>query len=261
MRLPAVSGMWPGWKTTSSSEAAQPAMSEAAQRAESQSHEPARARSHSTNSLSWQVLNLARRERRGPSSAPASQDRSAAAGIEVESPKTPRFHLRMPALPSTRLQLPHLTRSGTIGSSGRPSRPPTSGADQSRAASDEPPRLPPVQSEAIVSDVVPEPPRVVVSPAEEAGSRTSRASGDTLTNEPGEFRHGEAQARGALVGEVDEATNTEGDERPRRFMGCLPRIRSRRVKSQIVRCLVSGLFLIFLLAICRRHLTPVLFTG
>jgi hypothetical protein len=42
--------------------------------------------------------------------------------------------------------------------------------------------------------------------------------------------------------------------RPKRFLFCFPWIKSRRVRSQILRCFVSGMFLTLLLAVCRWHL-------
>lgn len=205
-----------------------------------QDREPERIRFHGTSSFSRQVFNSVRRERRGPSSAPSDQE--AGNGARAERPKTPRFHLRMPMLPSTRLQLPHLTLPGTG------SRPPTVSAEQSRSSPEPPPSglsAHPSQGPS----VVPEPPRVVVAPGpEEAGSRSSSSSGDTLTNEPRELGS-LAQARGAVVGDVDGTASTEG-ERPKRLMGCFPRIRSKRLRSQVIRCFISGLFLIFLLGIC-----------
>lgn len=38
---------------------------------------------------------------------------------------------------------------------------------------------------------------------------------------------------------------------PRKFLGCFPWIKSRRIRAQILRCFVSGLFLVLLLCICK----------
>ncbi|MBE3049302.1 hypothetical protein IMZ48_43745, partial [Candidatus Bathyarchaeota archaeon] len=238
MRLPTIGGMWPGWiaATNTSHDTEQPQMSERTPSPGGLQHqEPARARSQSTSSLGRQIFNnLVRRERRGSSGSPSSRDQEAGNSSGAESPRTPRFHLGMPVLPSIRLQLPHLTRTGTTGPDGTGSRPPTAAANQ-------PPRFPPGQSQPAVPDVAPEPPRVTVTPAAQDESRTS---GDTLTNEPRGSGYPDARARGAIVGDVDGSARTEEEERPRRFMGCFPRIRSRRVKSQIGRCLGSALLLI-----------------
>jgi len=52
---------------------------------------------------------------------------------------------------------------------------------------------------------------------------------------------------------------SEGRERPtpKRFLFCFPWIKSRRIRSQILRCFVSGLFLTMILAVCKCWpLTP-----
>ena len=100
-----------------------------------------------------------------------------------------------------------------------------------------------------------------------AAQDESRTSGDTLTNEPRGSGDPDARARGAIVGDVDGSARTEEEEGPRRFMGCFPRIRSRRVKSQLGRCLGSTLLLLVVVAICGCPLTtppsplPKLFPG
>lgn len=232
MRLPALGGMWPGRAPSSSEPEQPPPMAEAAPSHDGvQPREPERTRSQSTSSFGRQVFGLVRRERRGP---PSGQE--AGSGGGPEGPKPPRFHLGMPTLPSTRLQLPHLTRPGAAASVGQPRTTP------------EPPSGVPSPRSNHEANVAPGLPRVVVEPAPDDGSRTSTSSGDTLTSQPRE-----ARARGAIVGDVEETPNTEEEGRPKRFMGCLPRIRSKRVRGQILRCLISGLFLIFLLAICKSH--------
>ena len=219
-----------------------------------QLQESSPARSPSTNSLGRQIFSLVRRERGGSSGTLSNRDQRAGNGhmdAGVESPRSPRYRLDMPVLSSTRLQLPHLTRTGTFGPSGAGSRPPTASAEQPRPALSEPPlTVPSAQSQPLVSGAVPEPPRVTVTPAAQADSRASSSSEDTLTNEPRYSGYQDARARGAIIGDEDDTTSTDEEERPRRFMGCFPRIRSRRVRSQIIRCLISGLFLITLLAIC-----------
>jgi hypothetical protein len=40
-------------------------------------------------------------------------------------------------------------------------------------------------------------------------------------------------------------------QRPKRFLGCFPWVKSRQMRAYIVRCFVSGLFLVLLLTICK----------
>lgn len=44
---------------------------------------------------------------------------------------------------------------------------------------------------------------------------------------------------------------TSRRKHPRRFLCCFPWIKSRRIRAQILRCFVSGLFLVLLLCICK----------
>ncbi len=43
---------------------------------------------------------------------------------------------------------------------------------------------------------------------------------------------------------------------PKRFLFCFPWIRSRRVRTQILRCFVSGMFLTLLLSVCKLSPRP-----
>lgn len=40
-------------------------------------------------------------------------------------------------------------------------------------------------------------------------------------------------------------------QHPKYFMGCIPWVRSRRMRAQILRCMTSGLFLIILVTVCK----------
>lgn len=42
-------------------------------------------------------------------------------------------------------------------------------------------------------------------------------------------------------------------KKPKRFLGCLPWVKSRRTRSLILRCLVSGIFFGILLAVCKSQ--------
>lgn len=253
MRLPSLSGMWPGRAATSSSELEQPQMTEAT-RSHDDIHprEPVRSR-RST------VLSLGREDSRSPLTARPGQADSGAAREEVESPKTPRFRLGMLSFTSSRLQLPHLSRTGTAGSNAMNSQPASASAHQSQTALDEPPpRFPSAFFEPTMSRVVAEPEPTAMAPEPQARSRMSSFSGATLREEPRDLGYEEAHVRGAIVGHSDEGAGVEEYETSRRFMGCFPRVRSRRVRTQITWCLVSGLFLVALLATCTcpstRHL-------
>lgn len=46
---------------------------------------------------------------------------------------------------------------------------------------------------------------------------------------------------------------SDGRRHPKHFMFCLPWIRSRRMRAQILRCFASGLFLIILVTVCKSQ--------
>jgi hypothetical protein len=53
-----------------------------------------------------------------------------------------------------------------------------------------------------------------------------------------------------------QGSQDEGNRhrKPKRFLGCLPWVPSRRIRSLILRCLVSGLFFGILLAVCKCYI-------
>lgn len=159
---------------------------------------------------------------------------------DVDSPKTPRFHLGLPNMPSARIHLPNLTRTWTRGDSGpaSPVRVITPPEPSPRYSQIEPRILPiPVISE-------PEP---------------SHGSDNYGGNDTGRQRY-----RGADPGEEHLAAGIDrrrprhhrsqsqrSTETPKRFLYCFPWVKSRRIRAHILRCFASGLFLIFMLAVCK----------
>lgn len=212
-----------------------------------------------------------------PSSSHYSGDNTDGA-TDVDSPKTPRFpRLGVPNLPSTRLNLPHLTRTWTQGSNGPPSRPATAQHHTDwtgRPVSPARTRFP------VAASVVPgvaEP--VPAVPAEHAQRTRGRdrgfsdpAEGQLAALAEDGRRRRRRHRRGGSGGSRDEDSAESGTGRrhhhhhhrrhrdrdrrergppPKHFMFCFPWIRSRRIRSQILRCFVSGLFLTLLLTICQ----------
>lgn len=238
-----------------------------------------------------------------------------------ESPKTPRFSIGMPSLPSTRLHLPHLQRTWTNGSAGPDSRPGTAvrpstaagrpsmsrarDGDAAAAAAAAAAATGGVASGAplgmdmgmaITDDAIPAMPSAAATrvharrrfngadPAElhlaalaEDGRerrqrRRDRAHGRRHRHHRHHGEHSRQVSRSgnaegtedgaattAVGGATEQGEGGSGEgrrhkkhrkERPRKFLFCFPWIRSRRVRSQILRCFVSGLFLTLLLAVC-----------
>jgi hypothetical protein len=167
------------------------------------------------------------------------------AETDVESPKTPRFTLGLPTLPSTRLHLPHLTRTWTSGSNGPASRPNTARPPTARAAAEPQPRpsfqralderFPSVVQPDATAQVEPDPAR----------TRLRRFDGA----DPAELHLAELADDGRRRRRNIHHRRQRGT--PKRFLFCFPWIRSRRIRSQILRCFVSGMFLILLLTVCK----------
>lgn len=160
---------------------------------------------------------------------------------EVDSPKTPRFNLGLPNMPSTRLHLPNLARTWTRGSSG-----PTSPTQTQR-----PPELAPGRPQPQTrADQIP----VISEPA------PSHSSNDVRGNDTGRPRfQGADPEETHLADAVDRrmrqrhhrSRRHRNDEPPQRFLFCFPWVKSARIRRQILRCFVSGILLIFMLAVCK----------
>ncbi|KAI2602513.1 hypothetical protein GGR54DRAFT_644929 [Hypoxylon sp. NC1633] len=161
---------------------------------------------------------------------------------EDDSPKTPRFNLGLPNMPSTRLRLPNLTRPGTQGSSG-----PTSPTRTYGLSVPDPRPSPPL----IQVQQTP----VVFEPAPSHGSLSFAGDDAGLP----QFR-GADFAETSLAASIDRRRrrrhrnrrhthDDRHDERPRKFLFCFPWVKSRRIRSLILRCFVSGIFLMLMLAV------------
>jgi hypothetical protein len=163
---------------------------------------------------------------------------------EDDGPKTPRFNLGLPSLPSTRLHLPNLTRTWTRGESGPPSPP----AGAPRPSTDAQPRPSLQRARTERFPVVAEPAPTITREGS-TSSRGRRFRGA----DPAEMHLADLANRGRrrqrrAVSDGSEEVGSNG--RPKRFMFCFPWIKNRRVRSQIVRCFVSGMFLLSLLSVC-----------
>lgn len=189
----------------------------------------------------------------------------------AESPKTPHFALGMPPLPSTRLHLPNLARTWTQGSNG----PPTAASQRG---------APPVPAAAAgVAEPVPALPADMFRT--QAPSASRRSSRRFQGADPAELhlaslvedsrrRRRRQRRRGEGSGEEDEGReDREGDDDeartrrrrrrahrraererrppPKHFLFCFPWIKSKRIRTNILRCFVSGIFLALLLTVCK----------
>lgn len=169
---------------------------------------------------------------------------------EVESPKTPRFRLGMPTLPSTRLHLPHLTRTWTTGSSGPDSRPSTARPTQPDFRSEP---LPAISISVADENGLSGPPPAFHGENTPSRSRSpAPLSSPLATAHPGQpiSPPGTQDQPSAQTAEATSSpTGLTAPQRARRR--CLAGKMTPQVRSHVIRCLMSGLFLLFLLAICK----------
>ncbi|KAL8388289.1 hypothetical protein RB595_009335 [Gaeumannomyces hyphopodioides] len=202
---------------------------------------------------------------------------------EPLSPKSANFSINMPNLPSTRLHLPNLTRTWTQGSNGPPSRPATG---RGEAPAPVPVRRPGSAGSMIGGPMFPElaQPRPAVharggssgsglsaaDPAEQHLADLAGTGRDRRRRRRRHHRNGDSSSGGGSSsrreGETEEEYQQRREARHRRrqrrreqeqeqrptpthFLFCFPWVKSKRIRSQILKCFVSGIFLIMLLTI------------
>ncbi|KAF6839017.1 hypothetical protein CPLU01_02031 [Colletotrichum plurivorum] len=194
------------------------------------------------------------RPRQAPGARPAvpsrtdtndTNDRTQQLDDDIDSPKTPRFSLGPPTLPGARLNLPHLSRTWTNGSDSTHSRP-SSATPPNRAAPD-------VLPEAYMARAgVPRAPSVALPAptARHARSESRNRTGAFTGPDPAEMHLAQmAQEGRRRRRHRQRSQQQDGGGYPKRFLLCLPWVKSRRMRSQILRCFISGTFLALLLAV------------
>ncbi|KAK4240058.1 hypothetical protein C8A03DRAFT_31805 [Achaetomium macrosporum] len=195
-------------------------------------------------------------------------------GGGVESPKSPDFRIGEPELPSTRLHLPNLARTWTQGSNGPPTRPGTQGAgiaapepvvharrryggsdSSSGSRSSE-------EAEHRERRRRRREPRGHRRDGSGSGSGRSRSGRSGRSHRSGSRRSQRSRDEGSRSerrARRERRRGTDGSrgsrstrsERrpPKHFLFCFPWVKSRRIRSQILRSFVSGLFLALSLSV------------
>ncbi|KAF4970006.1 hypothetical protein FZEAL_10125 [Fusarium zealandicum] len=187
---------------------------------------------------------LSRLFRRGQPIATTGQSQQA----EIESIKSQESTPNRPGLASRRLALPNFLRTWGANNSSVTNDPRNTTASPA-------PLLPLTQPSEPPSPTRPEP---VATPSESRQSRRSRRERPThldpldahlseiLGVSSGERRH---RRRNHHERERDRSHRSSGGRHPKRFCFCLPWVRSRRMRAQILRSLMSGIFLILLIGV------------
>lgn len=168
--------------------------------------------------------------------------RRTVSGENEDGPKTPRFHLGLPSLPSGRFQFPSLSRIGTR----KRSRSSLSREQGQQPSDGSEPRISLQQSQAGQSAVVaePQPTHVQGDPSSGSSMRSFRGA------DPAEMHSAGLAETGRRRRHRTNPSESQQGGKPRKFLYCFPWIKSRRVRSQILRCFVSGMFLLMFLVIC-----------
>ncbi|KAI1767359.1 hypothetical protein GGR53DRAFT_124415 [Hypoxylon sp. FL1150] len=157
---------------------------------------------------------------------------------EVDSPKTPRSNMGLPNMPSTRLHLPNLARTWIRGSSGPTSptqteRPPelAAGRPQPQTRTEQVPVLSQPAPSHRSNDIQGGRPRFQGADPEE-----------THLADAVDRRMRDRQRR-------SRSRRHRNGDHPKRFLFFFPWVKSARIRRQILRCFVSGILLIFMLAV------------
>jgi hypothetical protein len=163
---------------------------------------------------------------------------------EMEGPKSPDVRPRLPAF--GRLQMPDLTRVFSRPSQDSQSHQMEDGQGSGPSG---------VQSPGAAHFDLPVPPEPVSHGTTSTSESSNRA-----------FVGGESRSGTYPPSSNSEANRQEQDHRerrrhrsgrhqrrkepPKRFLFCFPWIKSKQIRTQVLRCFVSGLFLVTLLSVC-----------
>ncbi|KAI1800011.1 hypothetical protein F4811DRAFT_59933 [Daldinia bambusicola] len=151
---------------------------------------------------------------------------------EDDSPKTPHHDSGFPHAPFTHLRVPHSAQAGT-------ERSPSLISSQASVPTSQ---LYPHRTQVERFSTVPEP-----RPTHMSDNRRGANMGRSQFRgaDPGETHLADQVGRARQ----NRSRRQRRNERPRRFLFCFPWVKSRRIRSQILRCFVSGLFLMAMLTV------------
>lgn len=173
---------------------------------------------------------------------------------EIESPKSPEFvSRRPPTLPPMHLEFSSLADS--FGPNTNAARPPLSAhpslaAPSSIYSQDAPTSEQPARPSAVARiETVRSASAGSINTPDPAEAELARLGID------GRRRHERQQRRREQAAGYGSERSRKSKP-PTRFLFCFPWVKSRRMRSQILRCFVSGTFLLILLSVCECSTLP-----
>lgn len=233
-------------------------------------------------SLSRPVLSTLLRSRTGTTNSPYQNEPEMSEQPELDSPKTPtnRYTLTLSSFSTSRLDLPHLRSPMSPGSlhspigDTRPRSPMVTSPVQAsaptittqntvsiscansqfRAASQSSPisRLSAIDdlSAASAAPEISLPDPVIHAPRRQTiRFQDIEDARNGISQRPHQTEEGTSNHNAG--GESPDSSQGNQTEGKRRYLFCLPRIKSRRVRNQLFVCLASGFFLFLMLGICK----------
>jgi hypothetical protein len=177
---------------------------------------------------------------RDTGNAPASRHAQ-----DMEGPKSPDVRPRLP--PFGRLQMPDFTRVLSRPSQDSPSHQMEDGQGSEPSG---------FRSHGAARFDLPVPPEPVSHSATSTSESSNRAfdGGDATTGTYPPSSDSEANREEQHHRERRRHRSGRHQRRkepPKRFLFCFPWIKSKQIRTQVLRCFVSGLFLVALLSVCK----------
>ncbi|KAH8684184.1 hypothetical protein BGZ61DRAFT_480446 [Ilyonectria robusta] len=160
--------------------------------------------------------------------------------VAVESPKSPDLEQGVPDAPSRSFQFPNFARPWTARSNQhQPSGEPHPGGNQAAISSTESSTEP--SSRATPS---PRPPPLAYSDTSYQNDTLESRVAETVSD-PGRQEHG----RSPSSDQRSPRRRHHRSRHPKRFLFCIPWVKSKHLRAQILRTLVSGLIMLLLIIV------------
>ncbi|KAH7121330.1 hypothetical protein EDB81DRAFT_890916 [Dactylonectria macrodidyma] len=160
--------------------------------------------------------------------------------VDIESPKSPDADQGAPDGPSRAYQFPNLTRPWT----GRPNEPQPSQEPPQESYQATTPVTPFSTEPSSIYSSSPRPPPLAYSETPNYNDGLESQTTETVSG-PEQRRH----RRGRRGDRNGSQARQRRSRHPKRFLFCIPWIKSRNMRAQILRCLVAGLITILLIIV------------